>query len=171
MASLIPRGEIWYIQYCVSGKARRVSTGTDSEQIAKETLRQFESAHFRGSDNPLPTRTPITDVLTAYVNHIRTVKTPKGAQTDIYYLRDAFGPICPAVQITSRKSSLAAKKRPPKPEQDRRRRALVIEAPCFEQITTAQVSEFISGQVQSRGLAPKPPTVTAKSCAGYSIGA
>lgn len=32
---------------------------------------------------------------------------------------------------------------------------MVIEAPSFEQITTAQVSEFISGQVQSRGLAPK----------------
>jgi integrase len=155
MASLIQRGEIWYIQYCVSGKARRVSTGTDSEQIAKEKLRQFESAHFRGNDNPLPTRTPIAEIITAYVSHIRTVKTPKSAQTDIYYLRDAFGSICPALEITSRKPSLAAKKRPPKYGQDRRRRALVIEAPCFEQITTAQVSEFISGQVQSRGLAPK----------------
>ena len=57
------------------------------------------------------------------MNHIRTVKTAKKLQTDIYYLRDAFGPICPALQITSRKPSLAAKKRPPKDGQDRRRRA------------------------------------------------
>jgi len=127
MASLIQRGEIWYIQYCVSGKARRVSTGTDSEQIAREKLRQFESAQFRGNDNPLPTRTPIADIVTAYVNHIRTVKTPKSAQTDIYYLRDAFGPICAALQVTSRKISLAVKKRPPKDGQDRRRRALVLQ--------------------------------------------
>jgi hypothetical protein len=48
-----------------------------------------------------------------------------------------------------------AKKRPPKPGQDRRRKPQVIEATCFEQITTAQVAAFISGQVASRVLAPK----------------
>jgi integrase len=155
MASLLKRGSVYYLSYYVGGKEIRTSLDTDSFQIAKERQRQFESAQLRGENIPLPTRTPIADVVTAYVNHIRTVKTPKSAQTDIYYLRDAFGPICPALQITSRKPSLAAKKRPPKNGQDRRRRALVIEAPCFEQITTAQVSEFISRQVQSRSLAPK----------------
>ena len=39
------------------------------------------------------TRTAIADVLTAYVSHIRTIKTAKSAQTDTYYLRDAFGPV------------------------------------------------------------------------------
>lgn len=155
MASLIQRGSIYYIQYCVSGKALRVTTGTENLQLAKEKLRQFESAQLRGDDSPLPTKTPIAQVLTDYVAHIRTVKTPKSAQTDIYYLRDAFGPICEAVQVTSRKLSSKAKKRPPKPGQDRRRRAIAIEAPCFEQITTTHVSQFIHGQVQSRGLAPK----------------
>jgi hypothetical protein len=63
MAGLIQRGKVWYIQYCVSGKARRVSTGTDSEQIAKEKLRQFESSQFRGDDSPLPTRAPIAQAV------------------------------------------------------------------------------------------------------------
>jgi integrase len=155
MASLLKRGSVYYLSYYVGGREIRTSLDTDSFQIAKERQRQFESAQLRGENIPLPTRTPIADIVTAYVNHIRTVKTPKSAQTDIYYLRDAFGPMCPALQVTSRKLSPATKKRPPKDGQDRRRRALVIEAPCFEQITTAQVSEFISGQVQSRGLAPK----------------
>ena len=44
--------------------------------------------------SPLPSQTPIADVLTAYVKHIRATKTAKSAQTDIYYLRDAFGPVC-----------------------------------------------------------------------------
>ena len=57
--------------------------------------------------------------------------------------------------MTSRKLSAKAKKHPPKEGQDRRRRARVIEAQCFEHVTTADVSAFISGQVQSRGLAPK----------------
>jgi hypothetical protein len=137
VASLKQRGSIYYIQYYLGGQQRRISTDTDNWQIAKEKLRQFESAQMRGDLNPLPTKTPIGDVVTAYVEHMRTTKTAKSAQTDIYYLRDAFGPICPALQVTSRKLSAAAKKRPPKPGQDRRRRAKVIEAQCFEQITTA----------------------------------
>lgn len=155
MASLIQRGSTYYIQYMVSGKAKRASTGTESLQIAKEKLRQFESAQARGDELPLPSKTPIADVMTAYVAHIRAVKTAKSAQTDIYYLRDAFGPICDALKITSRKVSAETKKRPPKPGQDRRRKAPVIEANCFEQITTADIAGFISGQVKSRGLAPK----------------
>jgi integrase len=62
---------------------------------------------------------------------------------------------CEALTVTSRKLSPKAKKRPPKPGQDRRRRAVTIEAGSFERITTPQISEFISGQVQNRGLAPK----------------
>jgi integrase len=155
VASLILRDSTFYIQYMVSGKAKRVSAGTESLQIAKEKLRQFESAQARGEDSPLPTRTPIDALLTAYISHIRNVKTAKSAQTDIYYLRDAFGPVCEAVRVTSRKVSAATKKRPPKPGQDRRRKAAVIEATCFEQITTADIAGFISSQVKSRGLAPK----------------
>lgn len=44
-------------------------------QIAEEKLRQFESARMRGDDFPLPTRMPIADTVTAYVEHIRAVKT------------------------------------------------------------------------------------------------
>lgn len=158
MASLISRpgksGPVWYIQFYVGPKIKRVRA-SDVYQIAKQKLRDFENAQARGEQSPLPTKTPITNVLTAYVAHIRATKTAKFAQTDIYYLRDAFGPICDAVSVTSRKVSAKAKKRPPKPGQDRRRRAPAIEAACFEQITTAQVAAFISGQMACRGLAPK----------------
>ena len=63
MASLIQRNGVYYIQICNGGKARRVSTKTNSLQLAKEQLRQFESAKLRGVANPLPTRTPIGDVV------------------------------------------------------------------------------------------------------------
>lgn len=157
MASLVKRPEssVWYIQYYLSGKLRRVSAATDSLQIAKEKLRQFESAQANGDANPLPTRTPIGHVLSAYVGHIRNTKTAKSAQTDIYYLRDAFGPVCEALKITSRKVSHKAKKRPAKPGQDRRRKPPVIESNSFEQISTADIAAFISGQVARKGLAPK----------------
>ena len=107
MASLIQRGDVFYIQYCVGGKARRTSTGTNVLQLAKDKLRQFESSQLRGFDSPLPTRTPIAQVVGAYARHIRSYKTPKSAQTDIYYLREVFGPICPELEINSRKPIFA----------------------------------------------------------------
>jgi hypothetical protein len=155
MASLKQRNGIFYIQYYVGERQKRVSLKTDVLQIAKEKLRQFESAELRGADSPLPTRTPIAQVVQAYAQHIRLHKTAKSAQTDVYYLREAFGPVCPALEVTSRRLSPLAKKRPPKPGQDLRRRPMVIEAACFELITTADISAFIGGSVQSRGLAPK----------------
>ena len=55
MASLVqrPGRPTWYIQFYLSGKLRRVSTGTDSYQISKEKLRQFESAQAGGDALPL----------------------------------------------------------------------------------------------------------------------
>ncbi|HRK29888.1 MAG TPA: hypothetical protein PLD59_02325 [Tepidisphaeraceae bacterium] len=155
MASLIQRSDTYYITDRLSGRIIRRSLRTDSLQLAKERLRKYQSAEIRGVDSPLPTRTPIAQVVARYVAHIRTRKTAKSAQTDIYYLREAFGPICEALTVTSRRLSPLARKRPLKPGQDRRRRALVIEAACFEHVVTAQVSAFITGNVQSRGLAPK----------------
>jgi hypothetical protein len=105
MASLVKRqfhsGPVYYIQYYLGGKQRRVRAA-ESFQIAKEKLRQFESAQARGNDLPLPTRTPLVDVLEDYVRHIRTYKTPKSAQTNIYYLQAAFGPICEGLRLTYR---------------------------------------------------------------------
>ena len=152
MASLKKRNGMYSIQYYVAGKQRRISTGTRTLQIAKEKLRQFESARFRGDDLPLPTKTPLDKILNDYVQHMATVKTAKSAQTDVYYLRAMFGDDAEALKITARR-------RPPRKKteikQDRRCKSKVIEARYLEDITTAQISEFIGSHVRSRGLAPK----------------
>ncbi len=93
MAGLIKRGKIYYIQWYVGKKEKRRSLRTDSLQIAKEKLRQLESARHRGEESPFPTRTKIADILSLYAKYVRTVKTAKSAQTDIYYLRQVFGPM------------------------------------------------------------------------------
>jgi hypothetical protein len=85
MAGLVKRNGTYYLQWYAGKKIRRRTLRTTVYQIAKEKLRQFESARFRGEDLPLPTRTPIAEVVTAYVDHIRSIKTPKSAQTDVYY--------------------------------------------------------------------------------------
>lgn len=155
MAYLFKRGSIYYVKFYVAGKQKEKSLGTGVYQIAKEKQRLFESARARGESLPMPTRTPVAEIVTAYVAVIRTAKTAKSAQTDIYYLRDVFGLICDALRITSRKVSEKTRKRQLKDDVDRRHKAPVIEADCFEAITTAQIVEFVSGQVTRRGLAPK----------------
>lgn len=66
MASPIRRPSgVYYIQFCVSGKSRRVSTGTESLRVAREKLRQLESVGCKpierlrcAVDAPTPTAFP-----------------------------------------------------------------------------------------------------------------
>ena len=166
MASLIKRtwknGPAWYIQYYVGNQQRRIRA-SDNFQIAKEKLRRFDAAQAAGDDLPLPTRTPIPDIVAAYVQHIRQVKTAKSAQTDTYYLRDIFGPVCDELKINSRKPSANAKKKPVKAGVNARTKAPVIEADCMETIRTADITRFISAQFRAVGWHPRPPTAIAKS--------
>jgi integrase len=159
MAYLYRRGRMFYLKYYVAGRQKEVSLRTHVLQIAKERQRQFESAQAAapGTDaNPLPSRTPVAQVLEAYVAHIRTVKTAKSAQTEVYYLREVFGTCCPALTCTSRKLSPLARRRPSKASQvDGRRKLPIIEARCFEEITVAQVASFIDYKVRDQGLSPK----------------
>jgi len=155
MASLKRRGKKYYTQYYVGTQQKRISLDTTSLQVAKEKLRQVESNLARGETALLPTKTPLPEILNRYVKHIRIVKTSKSAQTDIYYLRQMFGPICPALEITSRKVSPKTMKRPPKPGQDRRFKLSIIEVNHLEEITASDVAGFISAHVRSRGLKPK----------------
>jgi len=152
VASLVKRGKIYSIQWRVAGKIKRRSLRTSSFQIAKAKLRDFETRRAQGVDNPLPTRTPIGQVVAAYVQHVRTIKTGKSAQSDVYVLRQLFGTCCPELEITSRRPSPTSAKRPVKRG---RRSPGPIEADCFEMITTAQIAEFIDGSVRARDLAPK----------------
>ncbi len=155
MAGLKQRGSIWYLTYYLNKRKQAVSLETESLQIAKEKKRQFESAQGRGAVSSLPTQTPVANVLSGYVEHIRAIKTAKSAQTDLYYLRDMFGPVCDALKITSRKIGPRSRKCKPREGQDRRRRAQLITARYFEAIATADISKFIQAQMLSRGLKPK----------------
>ncbi|MDA8412675.1 MAG: tyrosine-type recombinase/integrase [Desulfobacteraceae bacterium] len=149
MASLIKRGTLYYAQYMAGKKAKRISLNTSSLQLAKEKLRQLESSLYRGEDNPLPTRTTIAKVVTAYVESMLARKTTKSVQRDVYYLREAFGPICPELELKNIKISEKGKKCPTKHAPQ------YIEAPCFEQVTTADVANYITVQVRRKGWKPK----------------
>jgi integrase len=149
MACLKKRGKTYYAQYYVGSRQRRVSLHNTSLQVAKEKVRQIESAQARGTDIPLPTRTPLAKVLKAYIQNLNTVKTPRNVQRDIHYLRSTFGPICPEMELKNKKISQKGIKRPGKDY------VPPIEVNFFEQITTFDIANFIASQVRSKGLAPK----------------
>ncbi len=68
MAGLIRRGKYYTAVFRVGGQECRRALGTDSCQIAKERLRQLETEMAQGSLNPLPGKTPVADIITAYVD-------------------------------------------------------------------------------------------------------
>ena len=65
MASLKKRNGIFYLQYSLGGNIRRVSTGTDSLQLAKDKKRKLESSLLRencGISKPATAASPATRI-------------------------------------------------------------------------------------------------------------
>lgn len=100
MAYLFKRGRRYYLKFYVNGRQKEKALRTDSYQLARELQRKFESGLVQGLPDPLPTRTPATEVLTAYVRHLRSTKKTNSVSTDINYLRRVFRVVCPKLGYT-----------------------------------------------------------------------
>jgi integrase len=146
MAGLTKRGNTYYALYYIGRKQKRVSLETSSRQIAKEKIRQIESALVRQVDIPLPTKTPIGDVVEAYIQHMKTFKTARSVVKDMSYLREVFGQVCPSLKIKNEKNSKRARKA-------YSRNTIMVS--FIEQITTADLASFVSTRVRETGIAPK----------------
>ena len=146
MASLKRRGKIYYAQYYAGNKQKRVCLETTSLQIAKDKIRQIESALVRQVDIPLPTKTPIGEAVEAYIQHMKTMKTARSVVKDMSYLREVFGQVCPSLKIKNEKNSNRARK-----NYNRN----TISVSFIEQITTADLASFVSTRVRETGIAPK----------------
>jgi integrase len=140
MASLIKRGNTYYAQYSKGGKIRRRSLETTNLQVAKEKVRQLESALARRDEIPIPTKTLLPDILTDYVQHIRQHKTRNSVKSDLFYLRQAFGPVIEELKTPIAKQDDATNR---------------IDYRYLEDIQTEDVARLIATQVQRRGLKPK----------------
>lgn len=84
MASLKKRGDTNYAQYYVNGKQKRVNLGTTSLQVAKDKLRAIESAMFRQEDIPLPTKTPISEILEKYIAYLKSRTSEKKCSKGVH---------------------------------------------------------------------------------------
>lgn len=144
MASLWKRDGIYYARYYVGGKQRSLSLDTTSHQAAMAKLRRFEIRLAERGEDAVATKTPIADVVAAYIAHLRVAKTKAGLKSDLYYyyLRDVFGPLCPDLQAT-------------RPGARARAKRSYIEVVHIEKIRTQDIVAFLTARVQQRNLSPK----------------
>ncbi|QEM67710.1 site-specific integrase [Geobacter sp. FeAm09] len=149
MASLKKRGKTYYAQYYVNGKQVRANLETTSLQIAKEKIRQIESAQLRQDDIPLPTKTPLPDIVDKYVFHLKAHSSERNVQKVVSYLRGTFGQVCEGLKIKNDIIAAKAVKRPASGKFD------LIELGCLEQLATVQVSGFLANLVVYKGVSAK----------------
>ena len=57
-------------------KQKRTNLETLLLQVAKEKVRKIDSAFYRDDNIPLPTRTPISQIINDNIEYMRTRKTP-----------------------------------------------------------------------------------------------
>ena len=135
MAWIADRNGVYYLFWREGKRKRMRSLRTGSVQIAKQKLRQFESAQFQGDPCPLPTKTPIGELLSEYIDNMRTHKTYRSVRVDVFYLRETFGPVCTELAQHSRRNKEARNR---------------IDVGHLEQVSTEDVSRFLSTQVQDK---------------------
>jgi len=161
MASLVRRKNgAYHLDYYVGDKRLRQSLGTTNRKVAEAKKLKFELDRTQGIDNPLPSKTPLPEILDAYVAHLRANKPPKSAQNMVYYLRTIFGPICDGLRITSRRVGPASRLRPATTPASGSRKEPVIEVSCLETLTTSVIATFIDERVQRCDLAAKTANQT-----------
>ena len=148
-SSLKKRGKVFYLRFSENATCKRISLHTNSRETAKELQRRFDSARAHGEGNVFPTKTPLASALAAYIAHMKVARTRHGNTADLSYLRNAFGPICEALKFKRRHN------RAPEEDADKRCREHAIDCAYLEQVTVAQVSDFIREHVQRYGLQAK----------------
>ena len=148
-SSIKKRGKIFYLRFSENGVRRRVSLHTDSLETAKERQREFDSARARGEQQVFPTKTLLAQAVAAYAAHMKATRTRHGYTVDLSYLRNALGPICDALEHQRHRNWAR------RDNADMRRRESVIGVSYLEDITVAQISDFLREHVQRYGLHAK----------------
>lgn len=149
MASLKKRGRAYYAQYYENGQQKRKNLHTESLQVAKEKLRQIESAQFREEEIPLTTKTPIGEVLEKYIKYRSGHSRDKNIPKVNTYLRGAFGPVCEALQVRNQAVAQKAVKRPSAGV------APIISISNIEQLNAETLSTFLSELITKKAVSPK----------------
>ncbi|NNF43760.1 MAG: tyrosine-type recombinase/integrase [Phycisphaerales bacterium] len=142
MASLTRRGARYYVRVYVNGRQREIATKTSCRKVAEKIKQKLEYEQATGILQEA-TQTPLDELLTNFVAHLRTRLPPKSVNNDISRLRSIFGAIVPALE--------PARKRP----NDRRVLAnlppTILAVSRAEDITTPLINRRLEERAQVVG--------------------
>ena len=105
MASLLKRGNKYYVRIYVNGKAKDIATKTSNVKIAEKLLQKAEYENATGQ-LATATRTPLAKLLEDFVAHLRANHRRKSVKNDLSRLRMIFGPLTPALELAAKKDNL-----------------------------------------------------------------
>ncbi|MBP7745507.1 MAG: tyrosine-type recombinase/integrase [Phycisphaerae bacterium] len=147
-----PGRQTWWITYYVNGLRVRHSLRTRDERIARLRLKKLEGDLVTG-DLVQASRTPLVPFLTAFCEHLSTIRTRKSYKNDLSYLRTVFGPVCDALKPGS---TINHGCRATKPITVKDRFAgRHIQVKVLEELTAGIIEGHITQRVKHEGIAPK----------------
>ncbi len=105
MASLLKRGNKFYVRVYVNGKARDIATKSSNIKIAEKLLQKVEYENVTGQ-LATATKTPLGKLIEDFVPHLKASHRQKSVKNDTSRLRVLFGPLVPALEPVAKNDNL-----------------------------------------------------------------
>jgi integrase len=154
MASLLRRGNKYYVRVYLNGKQKDISTKTSSLQLAKKVLQKVEYENATGQLGAA-TRTPVPKLLSDFVAHLKVKHRIKSFNNDLSRLRTIFGPMVPELELAHKDKSVGeAEGKPNLPVDQKPPR---LDAEYAEQISPPLINRYLD----QRALNVGPKTLNA----------
>jgi integrase len=105
MASLLKRGNKFYVRVYVKGKPKDIATKSSNIKIAEKLLQKVEYENATGQ-LATATKTPLGKLLEDFVAHLKASHRDKSVKNDTSRLRVLFGPLVPALELVAKRDNL-----------------------------------------------------------------
>ena len=152
MASIYKRGRTWWIHYLIGGKSVSRSLRTTNQRVALDKKKRIEALEVTDQLSK-PSKTPIKAFLQDFGEFLLKTRTFKSAKNDISYLRQFFGPCCPALQMGSKAPRKYREKIRDLPTVPDTKKHIHIPVSRLEQISPEMISGFIRNRIVEDGIA------------------
>jgi integrase len=149
MASLLKRGNKFYVRVYVNGKAKDIATKSSNIKIAEKLLQRIEYENATGQ-LARATKTPLAKLLEDFVAHLRANHRDKSVKNDLSRLRMIFGPLTTALEFAAKKDNLTGEVQGKPPERDSTD-APRVAAEYAEQITPPLINRYLDRRAATVG--------------------
>jgi integrase len=149
MASLLKRGNKFYVRIYVNGKAKDIATKSSNIKIAEKLLQRVEYENATGQ-LATATKTPLAKLLEDFVAYLRANHRNKSVKNDLSRLRMIFGPLTTALEFAAKKDNLTGEVQGKPPERDSTD-APRVAAEYAEQITPPLINRFLDRRAATVG--------------------